>query len=49
MMDDAQFDVEAVFDASDYLHFYDIVLTPERTAQDIDLIWRLLDLHVAEK
>lgn len=43
-MDDTRFDVEAVFEAGDYHYFYDAVLTPERTAREVDLIWRLLDL-----
>src|SRR5690348_14749318 len=44
-MDDTRFDVEAVFAADDYHYFYDAVLTPERTAREVDLIWRLLDLE----
>lgn len=48
MVDDAQFDVEAVFDAADYQYFYGPLLTAERTASDVDLIWRLLDLHAGE-
>ncbi len=44
-MSDARFDVEAVFDAADYGYFYGPLLTPERTARDVDLIWRLLDLR----
>lgn|SRR5262249_25758036 len=39
-----EFDTEAVFDASDYRYFYDILLTAERTEQDVALIWSLLDL-----
>jgi SAM-dependent methyltransferase len=42
-MSEARFDVEAVFD-DDYRYFYDPALTPERTAREADLIWRLLDL-----
>lgn len=45
MVDDTRFDVEAVFDAADYHYFYDVVLTPERTAREVDLIWRLLGLE----
>jgi len=41
----ARFDVEAVFDAVDYGYFYGPLLTPERTARDVDLIWSLLDLR----
>lgn len=44
-MSDAQFDVEAVFDASDYPYFYGAALTPERTEREIELIWRLLELQ----
>jgi len=42
---DAQFDVEAVFDAADYQYFYSNALSPERTTHDVDLVRRLLDLH----
>ena len=45
MVSDAQFDVEAVFDADDYQYFYGPRLTLEHTLRDVDLIWRLLDLH----
>ena len=44
-MRDSQFDVEAVFDVTDYLYFYGPALTPERTEREIDLIWRLLDIR----
>ncbi len=44
-MSEGRFDVEAVFDAADYGYFYGPLLTPERTARDVDLIWRLLDLR----
>lgn len=44
-MSDSQFDMEAVFDANDYLYFYGPALTPERTEREIDLIWRLLDMQ----
>jgi SAM-dependent methyltransferase len=44
-MGDSRFDVAAVFDPVDYLYFYSTVLTPERTAREIDLVWRLLDLQ----
>jgi SAM-dependent methyltransferase len=37
-------DREAVFD-DDYLYFYEELLTPERTAVEVDLIWRLLELE----
>jgi SAM-dependent methyltransferase len=37
-------DREAVFD-DDYLYFYEELLTPERTAAEVDLIWRLLELE----
>jgi SAM-dependent methyltransferase len=38
------FDREAAFD-DDYLYFYAELLTPERTAADVELIWRLLELE----
>jgi len=37
-------DREAAFD-EDYLYFYEELLTPERTAAEVDLIWRLLELE----
>src|SRR6266540_573160 len=36
------FDFEGVFN-EDYLHFYEQILTPERTAEDVDKIVELLD------
>jgi len=44
-MRDSQFDVEAVFDTTDYLYFYGPALTPERIEREIDLLWRLLDIR----
>jgi SAM-dependent methyltransferase len=38
------FDREAAFD-EDYLYFYAELLTPERTAAEVDLIWKLLELE----
>lgn len=38
------FDREAAFDG-DYLYFYAELLTPERTAAEVDLIWKLLELE----
>lgn len=43
--DNTAFDTEAVFAIDDYLYFYDDILTPTRTAREIDLIWRLLDMQ----
>ncbi len=43
-MTDATFDREAVFD-DDYLYFYSQVLTPERSAEEAGVIWRLLGLE----
>jgi SAM-dependent methyltransferase len=37
-------DREAAFD-DDYLYFYEELLTPERTAGEVDLIWKLLQLE----
>jgi SAM-dependent methyltransferase len=37
-------DREAAFD-DDYLYFYEELLTPERTAAEVDLIWKLLELE----
>ena len=39
-----EFDREAAFD-EDYLYFYAELLTPERTASEVDLIWKLLELE----
>jgi SAM-dependent methyltransferase len=41
---EATFDREAAFD-DDYLYFYAELLTPERTAADVELIWKLLELE----
>jgi SAM-dependent methyltransferase len=38
------FDREAAFD-DDYLYFYAELLTPERTAADVELVWKLLELE----
>ena len=38
------FDREAAFD-EDYLYFYEELLTPERTAAEVELIWKLLELE----
>jgi SAM-dependent methyltransferase len=38
-----EFDFEGVFN-DDYLHFYEQILTPERTAEDVERIVELLDL-----
>jgi SAM-dependent methyltransferase len=37
-------DREEAFD-EDYLYFYEELLTPERTAGEVDLIWKLLELE----
>ena len=37
-------DREAAFD-DDYLYFYEELLTPERTAGEVKLIWKLLELE----
>ena len=39
-----EFPREAAFD-EDYLYFYAELLTPERTAAELELIWRLLALE----
>ena len=39
------FDRKSAFD-DDYLYFYAELLTPERTAADVDLIWKLLELEL---
>jgi SAM-dependent methyltransferase len=39
-----EFDRESAFD-EDYLYFYEELLTPERTAAEVDLIWKLLELE----
>ena len=38
-----EFPREDAFD-EDYLYFYEELLTPERTAADVELVWRLLEL-----
>jgi SAM-dependent methyltransferase len=43
-MTEPQFDFEDVFD-EDYLYFYAAVLPDERTEQDVEVIWRLLELE----
>lgn len=44
-MADERFDVEAVFDVDDYLYFYGIQLTAERTEREVERIWQVLDLQ----
>ena len=39
-----RFDVEEVFD-EDYLYFYADIVDEERTAEEVDLVWRLLELE----
>jgi SAM-dependent methyltransferase len=39
-----EFPREAAFD-DDYLYFYEELLTPERTAAEVELIWKLLELE----
>ena len=39
-----EFPREQAFD-EDYLYFYEDLLTPERTAGEVELIWRLLELE----
>jgi len=43
-MDERGFDREGVFD-DDYLYFYRRFLTPERSAEEAGIIWRLLGLE----
>jgi SAM-dependent methyltransferase len=40
----SEFPREAAFD-EDYLYFYEGLLTPERTAAEVELIWKLLELE----
>ncbi|MBF6604061.1 MAG: class I SAM-dependent methyltransferase [Chloroflexi bacterium] len=40
-----EFDFDTVFDADDYLYFYEPVLTDERSEREADLVWRLLHLE----
>ena len=40
----ADFPREDAFD-EDYLYFYEELLTPERTAAEVDLVWKLLELE----
>ena len=40
-----EFPREEAFD-EDYLYFYEDLLTPERTAGEVELIWRLLELEL---
>ena len=39
-----EFPREEAFD-EDYLYFYEGLLTPERTAAEVELVWRLLELE----
>jgi SAM-dependent methyltransferase len=41
---ESEFPREAAFD-DDYLYFYEELLTPERTAAEVELIWQLLELE----
>ena len=41
---ESEFPREAAFD-DDYLYFYEELLTPERTAAEVELIWKLLELE----
>lgn len=43
-MDANTFDGNSVFE-SDYLYFYETLLTPDRTQHEVDLICRLLDIQ----
>src|SRR6266545_6206025 len=40
----SEFPREDAFD-EDYLYFYEELLTPERTAGEVDLVWKLLELE----
>ena len=40
----SEFPREHAFD-EDYLYFYEELLTPERTAGEVDLVWKLLELE----
>lgn len=40
----SEFPREDAFD-EDYLYFYEELLTPERTAAEVELVWRLLELE----
>jgi SAM-dependent methyltransferase len=40
----SDFPREDAFDA-DYLYFYEELLTPERTAAEVELVWKLLELE----
>lgn len=44
-MSELEFDFEAVFAPDDYLYFYGSQLSPERTREEVELIWRLLGLE----
>ena len=39
-----EFPREEAFD-EDYLYFYEGLLTPERTAGEVEAVWRLLELE----
>ena len=40
----SEFPREDAFD-EDYLYFYEELLTPERTAAEVELVWKLLELE----
>src|SRR5215475_2159297 len=40
----SEFPREDAFDA-DYLYFYEELLTPERTATEVEVVWKLLELE----
>jgi SAM-dependent methyltransferase len=44
--DAERFDFDEVFAPDDYLYFYEARLAPERTEQEVELIWRLLGLEL---
>lgn len=46
-MKESKFDFEILFD-QDYLYFYETFLTPERTEQEVEMIWNMLKLNPGE-
>ena len=45
-MSEPRFDVDEVFD-EDYLYFYADIIDEERTAEEVELVWRVLELEPA--
>jgi cyclopropane fatty-acyl-phospholipid synthase-like methyltransferase len=43
--DDTRFDTEQVFTSEHYYYFYPEDLLPEHIEEEVEVVWRALDLH----